>query len=159
MLKIILIGLAACCLIASCSSANQNQVGQHELYDIPRQVGAMVSKPGEHFNSPLTFIAPVELEGFVACSFGKPGDNLKDPFVIKVEINFGDSHEWQDCTLVMQEAYRRGTPEGLTLPSHRYLIPGKYRVLARAVYWDGELVESGDKGAVVEILPPEDAGS
>lgn len=104
--------LAAAFIFPSCGSGNPDTIVP--LENSYRTVGVMLFNSSRQALVTITDPVPVKISATVDCSLGTDkADDGKTHFVNKVEINWGESDNWEDVTDVIVEAWRRyGTPGG-----------------------------------------------
>jgi hypothetical protein len=102
--------------------------------------------------------APAEIAFLIAWGAGENDSGALN--VDKFEINYGDGTGWIDVTADAGswDYLTESDPDGMT--HYVYEQAGTYEVLARATFWDGEVVYSNvdhdlyPNGFPVTVLPP-----
>lgn len=137
----------------SCGRSKQKESG----FDLPfMNVGILgYTQNGQLFAeqavaAPVTVFANVYLHN-------EPDPPLKER-IAKVEMNFGDSQNWEDVTEAINKYDEN--PSFEILPSHTYTVPGNYHITARlTMNWGEILYSSSGADPSITVLPPEDSGS
>lgn len=97
---------------------------------------------------------PVSIEAGYSYGLGEADrgrTNLRS--IVKVEINFGDSPLWIDCTSESHAHWRGDPPPAQSNFDHTYTQPGEFLVEVRLTFWDGEVLNSLNK-CKVTVSPP-----